>query len=53
VLRYPQMALPAQGRLWVRDVRVTTRMSRTVRYLIPAFTPSAPEGQRDRPVLPR
>jgi hypothetical protein len=53
VLRYPQTALPAQGRLWVRDVRVTTRMSRTVRYLIPAFTPSTPEGQRDRPVLPR
>jgi hypothetical protein len=32
------MALPAQGRISVRDVRLTTRMGRTVRYLIPAFT---------------
>jgi hypothetical protein len=31
-------AFPAQGRLSVRDVRVTTRMGRTVRYLIPEFT---------------
>jgi hypothetical protein len=29
---------PALGRLSVRDVRLTTRMGRTVRYLIPAFT---------------
>jgi hypothetical protein len=34
----PLTELPAQGRLSVRDVRVTTRMGRTVRYLIPAFT---------------
>lgn len=40
VLRCPLTALPAQGELSVRDVRVTTRMGRTVRYLIPAFTPS-------------
>jgi hypothetical protein len=40
VLRCPLTALPAQGRLSVRDVRVTTRMGRTVRYLIPAFTMS-------------
>jgi hypothetical protein len=40
VLRCPLTALPAQGRLSVRDVRVTTRMGRTVRYLIPAFTRS-------------
>jgi hypothetical protein len=40
VLACPLTALPAQGRLWVRDVRMTTRMGRTVRYLIPVFTPS-------------
>ena len=39
VLKFPLTALPAPGRLSVRDVRVTTRMGRTVRYLIPAFTP--------------
>jgi hypothetical protein len=38
VLRCPVAALPAQGRLSVRDVRVITRMGRTVRYLIPEFT---------------
>jgi hypothetical protein len=38
VLRRPLTALPAQGRLSVRDVRLTTRMGRTVRYLIPVFT---------------
>jgi hypothetical protein len=40
VLRCPLTAFPTQGRLSVRDVRVTTRMGRTVRYLIPAFTMS-------------
>ena len=39
VLKCPLAALPAQGRLSVRDVRVITRMGRTVRYLVPAFTP--------------
>ena len=38
VLRCSLTALPTQGRLSVRDVRLTTRMGRTVRYLIPAFT---------------
>ena len=38
VLKCPATALPAHGQLSVRDVRVTTRMGRTVRYLIPAFT---------------
>jgi hypothetical protein len=38
VLRCPLTALPAPGRLSARDVRLTTRMGRTVRYLIPAFT---------------
>ena len=38
VLRSPLTALPAQGRLSVREVRLTTRMGRTVRYLIPTFT---------------
>ncbi len=36
------MALPAQGRLSVREVRLTTRMGRTARYLIPAFTTPEP-----------
>ena len=40
VLKCPLAALPAQGRLSVRDVRVITRMGRTVRYLVPAFTPA-------------
>ena len=40
VLNCPLAALPAQGRLSVRDVRVVTRMGRTVRYLVPAFAPS-------------
>jgi hypothetical protein len=38
VLKCPLTALPASGRLSVRDVRVTTRMGRTVRFLIPTFT---------------
>jgi hypothetical protein len=38
VLKCPLAALPTQGRLSVRDVRVMTRMGRTVRYLIPEFT---------------
>jgi len=38
VLRCPLTEFPAHGRLSVRDVRLTTRMGRTVRYLIPAFT---------------
>jgi hypothetical protein len=40
VLRCPLTALPVQGRLSVRDVRVLTRMGRTVRYLVPAFASS-------------
>ena len=40
VLKCPLTALPVQGRLSVRDVRVITRMGRTVRYLIPEFTTS-------------
>jgi hypothetical protein len=38
VLKCPLAALPVQGRLAVRDVRVITRMGRTVRYLVPEFT---------------
>ena len=41
VVRCRLAALPARGRLTVRDVRLTTRMGRTVRYLIPAFTLSS------------
>jgi hypothetical protein len=40
VLKCPLTALPADGRLMVRDVRVTTRMGRTVRYLVPVFSTS-------------
>jgi hypothetical protein len=40
VLKCPVTALPAAGELFARDVRVTTRMGRTVRYLIPVFIPS-------------
>lgn len=39
VIKCPVAALPASGRLSVRDVRITTRMGRTVRYLIPEFRP--------------
>jgi hypothetical protein len=38
VLKCPLTVLPVSGKLSVRDVRVTTRMGRTVRFLIPAFT---------------
>jgi|SRR5215472_19041156 len=37
VLRCPLTVFPATGRLSVCDVRLTTRMGRTVRYLIPVF----------------
>ncbi len=37
VLKCPVTALPARGKLSVRDVRITTRMGRTVRYLVPEF----------------
>jgi hypothetical protein len=40
VLKCPVTALPARGKLSVRDVRMTTRMGRTVRYLVPEFIPS-------------
>jgi hypothetical protein len=38
VLKCFLTALPAQGQLSAREVRVITRMGRTVRYLIPEFT---------------
>jgi hypothetical protein len=40
VLKCPVTALPACGMLSVRDVRMTTRMGRIVRYLVPEFNPS-------------
>jgi hypothetical protein len=40
VLRCRRAALPRLGRLSTRDVRVTTRMGRTVRYLVPVFIPT-------------
>jgi hypothetical protein len=40
VLKCPVTALPACGTLSVRDLRITTRMGRTVRYLVPEFTPA-------------
>ena len=39
VLKCPVTALPSRGTLSVRDVRITTRMGRTVRYLVPQFAP--------------
>jgi hypothetical protein len=39
VLKCPVTALPARGALSVRDVRMTTRMGRIVRYLVPEFIP--------------
>jgi hypothetical protein len=39
VLKCPVTALPARGTLSVCDVRMTTRMGRTVRYLVPEFIP--------------
>jgi hypothetical protein len=33
--------LPAPGHLTIRDIRISTLMGRTVRYLIPAFTTTA------------
>ncbi|MCW2931923.1 MAG: hypothetical protein JWM19_2885 [Actinomycetia bacterium] len=36
--------LPAAGRLVIRDIRIATLMGRTIRYLIPAFTPTPPPG---------
>jgi hypothetical protein len=38
VLKCSLPALPARGELSVRVVTLTTRMGRTVRYLIPVFT---------------
>jgi hypothetical protein len=40
VLKCPVAELPASGTLSVRDVRITTRMGRDIRYLVPEFTPS-------------
>jgi hypothetical protein len=37
-LKCPVTVLPARGTLSVNDVRTTTRMGRTVRYLVPVFT---------------
>jgi len=39
VLKCPVTSLPARGTLSVRDIRMTTRMSRIVRYLVPEFIP--------------
>ena len=40
VLQCSVTALPARGTLSVREVRMTTRMGRIVRYLVPEFDPS-------------
>jgi hypothetical protein len=40
VLKCPVTAFPARGTLSVRDVRMTTRMGRTVRFLVPQFISS-------------
>ncbi len=39
VLACPVTGFPAHGKLSVRDVRLATRMGRTVRFLVPEFTP--------------
>ena len=39
VLKFPLTSLPARGMLSARDVRMTTRMGRIVRYLIPEIKP--------------
>lgn len=39
VVKCPPAALPASGILSVRDLRITTRMGRIVRYLVPEFRP--------------
>lgn len=39
VLASPVTGFPAHGKLSVRDVRLATRMGRTVRFLVPEFTP--------------
>jgi hypothetical protein len=39
VLKCRVTALPAGGTLSVREVRITTRMGRIVRYLLPEFKP--------------
>jgi hypothetical protein len=39
VLKCLVPALPSGGTLSVRDIRVTTRMGRIVRYLVPEFIP--------------
>jgi hypothetical protein len=39
ILKCPLSTLPARGTLSVRDIRIKTRMGRTVRYLIPEFNP--------------
>jgi hypothetical protein len=39
VLKFPLTSLPAPGMLSVRDVRMTTRMGRIVRYLLPEINP--------------
>jgi hypothetical protein len=38
VMPLPPPELPAPGHLTIRDIRISTLMGRTVRYLIPAFT---------------
>jgi hypothetical protein len=38
VLQYAPQTLPAPGRLLVKEINITTRMGRSVRYLIPVFT---------------
>jgi hypothetical protein len=44
VLECPLTVLPVRGQLSVRDVRLTTRMGRIVRYLVPVFTRAEPSA---------
>jgi hypothetical protein len=53
IMRPPPAQLPAPGHLIIRDIRIQTQMGRTVRYLIPAFTPTPhPAGPPPGPARP-
>jgi hypothetical protein len=44
--------LPAPGHLTIRDIRISTLMDRTIRYLMPAFTTNDAEGTATAPPHP-
>jgi hypothetical protein len=53
IMRPAPAHLPAPGHLVIREVRLQTQMGRTIRYLIPAFTPTPrPDGPPHGPARP-